>query len=170
MPALLLLLLTGARVLRDALPGGQTAEAAFTAGLCALCVATLPELNALWDPARHPELVVTDETFPSPLMRVVHDLVDRYNGPPALVLFPYKPGDPLYEEPVYNTQTAWPDDARVVLAHDLGPVRDREIFAYYARTPLGRLVYRFDRNAARPEDKLVELGDARTLADQGPAR
>jgi len=51
---------------------------------------------------------------------------------PAVVLFRYAPGkDNPHIEPVYNTDVAWPDDAPVIRAHDLGPRRNIEIFRYY---------------------------------------
>ena len=65
----------------------------------------------------------------------------------------------LQEEPVYNTASAWPDDAPVVFAHDLG-ARNREIFAYYAKTQPTRLFYRWDRATGQIED----LGFASALA------
>lgn len=110
---------------------------------------------------------VIDETFPSPYLRYVHlvlsdpDTVEQ----PAVVLFTYHPGDDYFQEPVYNTDVAWPDDAPVIRAHDLGPNRNREIFAYYAKTQPDRTFYLFDW-AARysKEGPLKRLGTARELA------
>ncbi|MDB5301841.1 MAG: hypothetical protein JWO87_3504, partial [Phycisphaerales bacterium] len=66
-----------------------------------------------------------------------------------------------FEEPVYNTDVAWPDDAPVIRAHDLGDARNREIYAYYARTQPECMFYRFDPQAT---PSLKELGRARDLA------
>jgi hypothetical protein len=60
----------------------------------------------------------------------------------AVVLFRYSPTDDLYQEPVYNVTTPWPDDARIIRAHDLGP-RNPEIFAYYP----DRTFYLYDRGS-----------------------
>ena len=51
---------------------------------------------------------------------------------PAVILFRYHPGMNFFEEPVYNTDVAWPDDAPIIRAHDLGWPRDRQIVEYYA--------------------------------------
>jgi hypothetical protein len=40
-------------------------------------------------------------------------------------------------------ETAWPDDARVIRAHDLGEMNSK-LFAYYAGKAPERVVYRFD--------------------------
>ncbi len=173
-PAIILLLLSAGRALEFAFPPARASIAVgFAAGLAALAVVSLPELNPFWDTQRHPEYAVGDGTFSSPVMEVVHDMVSQYTaGDPAVILFPYTPGDPTYEEPVYNNQTAWPDDARLILAHDLGPDRDREIFAYYARVQPDRTFYRFNRAAAlaRSSNWLEKLGTARSLAQSAENR
>ncbi len=60
------------------------------------------------------------------------------------MLVRYQPGDNTHDEPVYNAGVAWPDDAPVIVAHDLGP-RNIELLAYYERTNPGRNYYLFDR-------------------------
>jgi hypothetical protein len=78
---------------------------------------------------------------------------------PAVVLFRYVPGRATpHEEPVYNVTTAWPDDAAIIRAHDLGE-RNGELFAYYAARQPDRNVYRFDRGTG----ELTFLGQARNL-------
>ena len=121
----------------------------------------LPELNPKVD----------DETFRSPMMRVLHDQVDRSDLAPAVILFRYHPelpqnGDNSCKvEPVYNTETAWPDDAPIIRAHDLGN-RNIEIFRYYAARQPQRTFYLFDRgNLADP---LHRLGTAGELANRTP--
>jgi hypothetical protein len=59
----------------------------------------------------------------------------------------------------------WPDDARIIRAHDLGPERNRELFRYYAQRQPQRTVYRFDRMTAT----LTRLGNVVDLALLPPA-
>ena len=61
------------------------------------------------------------------------------------MLFPFTLGDNPHQEPVYNTDVAWPDDAPIIRVQDLGPERNRELAEYYARTQPERSFYRFDR-------------------------
>jgi 4-amino-4-deoxy-L-arabinose transferase-like glycosyltransferase len=92
--------------------------------------------------------------------------IDRALAPladaPSIVLFKFGPGANPLAEPVYNTDVAWPDDARVIRAHDLGDAANRRLMAYYAARQPGRRVYRYDRtaNAAEP---LTYLGTVREL-------
>jgi hypothetical protein len=83
-----------------------------------------------------------------------------------VILFTYKTGVNIIEEPVYNTTVAWPDDAAVIRAHDLGD-RNREILDYYARTQPERVFYRYDRasNTLSPP-----LGTAKSLAATQPVQ
>jgi hypothetical protein len=74
---------------------------------------------------------------------------------PAVVLFRFAPGSSVDEEPVYNTGVAWPDDAPIIRAHDLGP-RDGELLRYYAARKPGRTFYLFDR----ADRSLTRLGNA----------
>jgi hypothetical protein len=80
---------------------------------------------------------------------------------PAIVLFRFHPENNPSEEPVYNAETCWPDDARVIRAHDLGQ-RNRLLFMYYAQQPTDRSVYRYDRG----DGSLKFLGTVRELAAQ----
>ncbi|MGC4030991.1 MAG: hypothetical protein QM754_04490 [Tepidisphaeraceae bacterium] len=50
-----------------------------------------------------------------------------------------------HDEPVYNHETAWPDDGRVVLAQYLGP-HNIDLIRYYQSIGQNRHVYEFDRN------------------------
>ncbi|HWE01584.1 MAG TPA: hypothetical protein VG326_04175 [Tepidisphaeraceae bacterium] len=82
---------------------------------------------------------------------------------PAIVLFRYASDEPdnVLDEPVYNWDVCWPDDAPIIRAHDLGSARNRELFAYYARIQPGRTVYLYDRKRRT----LLELGNVRRLLD-----
>jgi hypothetical protein len=65
----------------------------------------------------------------------------------------------VHEEPVYNVETASPDDATAIRAHDLGAENAR-LFEYYAKRSPDRAVYRFDEG----EEKLEYLGMVTELA------
>src|SRR5262249_25662628 len=84
---------------------------------------------------------------------------------PAIVLFHYAPGGKVHEEPVYNIDAAWPDDQAIIRAHDLGPLRNLELFQYYAARQPQRTVYLFDRMNAT----LTRLGNVVELANRPPA-
>jgi hypothetical protein len=80
-----------------------------------------------------------------------------------LFRFDANDSDP-HVEPVYNADVAWPDDAPVIRAHDLG-VRNRALFAYYGRVAPDRRVYRYDRIERGGEPVLTYLGTAGELAE-----
>jgi hypothetical protein len=82
-------------------------------------------------------------------------------GQPAVILFHRTPNIIADFEPVYNTATAWPEDATVIRAHDLGN-QNWEIFQYYATHGPDRAFYWFDEN--NPGKPLVYLGMASELA------
>ena len=167
-PAVVLSVLLGVNALADAWPRWRDHVLASGAlVLATAAVLTLYELNplatALDPPGKRHLHAVDDETFHSALLRFVRYNVEPAVEMPAVVLFTYRPGDNVIEEPVYNTDVAWPDDAPVIRAHDLGP-RNSEIFRYYARLQPQRTFYRFDRAAGT----LVPLGKAKALADAHP--
>jgi hypothetical protein len=78
---------------------------------------------------------------------------------PAIVLFRYVRGVSTDEEPVYNTDVAWPDDAAVIRAHDRGE-ENAKLFDYYAQRQPQRWIYLYNRG----DDSLIELGKVRDLA------
>jgi hypothetical protein len=82
-------------------------------------------------------------------------------GERAVVLFRYHPeeAESWKEEPVYTLDAAWPDDARIVRAHDLGE-RNAELIGYYARVQPDRVFYSYDCQSR----ELARLGVARELA------
>ncbi|MGH7215305.1 MAG: hypothetical protein ACREIT_11135, partial [Tepidisphaeraceae bacterium] len=121
-----------------------------------LCLSALPELNrSMRDDAGHLPGVTAAEVLIPPMV-----------GDHAVVLFRFGPRSSIHDEPVFNSQVAWPDDARVVRAHDLGP-RNVEIFRYYARIQPERTFWLFDRG----NFSLTYLGKASELGkiDQWPA-
>jgi hypothetical protein len=162
MPAAAMCIAMAPGVLRANVP--RFGNAIYLAALFVIVIASLsmlPELNPKVD----------DETFRSPMMRVLHDQVDRSDLAPAVILFRYhlelpQTGDNSCKiEPVYNTDVAWPDDAPIIRAHDLGD-RNIEIFRYYAAHQPQRTFYLFDRgNLADP---LHRLGTASELANRTP--
>jgi hypothetical protein len=107
-----------------------------------------------------------DDVFPAPLIEDVNRQLAGLGHHRAVVLFRYDPHRNTNEEPVYNADVAWPDDAAVVRAHDLGPARDAALFAYYAARQPDRFVYRYDE-ASRT---LTPLGPVGALAAPGTPR
>jgi hypothetical protein len=81
--------------------------------------------------------------WPIPLLKQVRATLAALPHRPAVVLFRYFPGNGLLEDPVYNTDVAWPDDAPVIRAQDLG-ARNVEIVRYYARRQPDRYFYLYD--------------------------
>ncbi len=53
----------------------------------------------------------------------------------------------FHDDPVYNDTVAWPDDAKIIRARDLGPEKDRDIFRYYAQRQPARVFYIYDPDA-----------------------
>jgi hypothetical protein len=149
LPAVILTVLGAAAALRRTWPrlGGFFG---LTLGMVviAVSVTALPQLN----PVRH------DQWFEAPLLRDVDRAIASIDRRPAIVLFAYDPERSIHEEPVYNVETARPDDAAVIRAHDLGG-RNGELFAYYAPRSPQRAVYRYDEKGM----KLTYLGTVEEL-------
>ena len=82
-----------------------------------------------------------------PLERYVNEQLPLDVRAPAVVLVRFDAQTAsVHEEPVYNPYTLEPQDAAVVMAHDLGP-RDGEIIRYFGRTQPGRNFYLLDRRS-----------------------
>lgn len=105
-------------------------------------------------------LIGKDPKMDSPLLRHLEHLEATQIRSPAIVLIRYAPESSVHVEPVYNVDTANPDDAKVIRAHDLGPDRNVQLFRYYAARQPHRNVYRFDRATGT----LTPLGNVRDLA------
>jgi len=111
---------------------------------------------------------VSDEPFRSTLMQVLRrDLKEAIDGD-AVVLIRWGPGalgGGTAEWPVYNTDSAWPDDARIIYANDLGPERNADLVRYYAQRDPGRKIILFDRTQLDVENgqPIRELGTAGEL-------
>src|SRR5690606_16995773 len=70
-------------------------------------------------------------------LRRIDETIERLPHKPAVVLFRWSPRVNPHIEPVYNTDVAWPDEAEVIRAHDLGD-KNAELIAYYAERQGGR--------------------------------
>jgi hypothetical protein len=146
-PAVFFLVLLGRQAIASAWP---RVDAFSALAVAALAVPFFPELNSR----------VVDDPFDMPTMVYSHLSLPQLVKPPAIVLFRYRGGGNVNEEPVYNESVAWPDDAPIIRAHELGPGRDRELFQYYAARQPARRVYVFDRRTA----ELRDLGTVAELA------
>jgi hypothetical protein len=70
---------------------------------------------------------------------------------PALVLYNLNTdGSGFHQEPVYNIDAAWPDDAAIVRAHNLDPQTTERLIRYYSSIGQDRSVYLADRLPDRP--------------------
>jgi hypothetical protein len=149
------LVLLGAESLRTAWPGAQAyLTVAVYGAIVGLSVTNWPQLNRF---NRDPLMAyLFDPSLP--------EITAAMPKEPAIVLFKFDSSWNVTFEPVYNWQVAWPDDARVVRAHDLGAQRDLELYQYYAQRQPARGVYRYDLK----DRSLVFLGTARELAAAKP--
>ena len=157
-PAVLLGVVLAFHVLRETWPRYRDQIGSVSAAaVVVLSLSSLRELNPAMD----------DETFHSPMLEFVNEQMPYLAAveKPAVVLFKYAPGENPIEEPVYNFDVAWPDDAPIIRAHDLGE-RNREIFEYYSRLQPERMFYRFDRRTKT----LIPLGRAPALASPAGTR
>ena len=149
-PVVIFMVLTGVRTLETAWPPiAQPTTMFLTLAIAGLSLTEFAEFNRF----------VQDEFFDPAGLRDIDRRLAELPHKPAVVLFHFAPQNSPHEEPVYNTDVAWPDDAPVIRAHDLGP-RNVEIFRYYAEKQPQRWVYLFDRG----DGSLKELGNASELA------
>jgi hypothetical protein len=149
-PATCLLILLGTREIGGLIPPVRGAlVSAATLLVLGIAIGSLPEFD----------LAFRDDSSGAHL-RAINRALDSLPKEPALVLFRYTAKVSYFDEPVYNTDVAWPDDALIVRAHDLGPEQNEKLFKYYASVQPGRTVYLFDR----PTMTLTRLGNVRELA------
>jgi 4-amino-4-deoxy-L-arabinose transferase-like glycosyltransferase len=159
-PAVVLMIILGGEAIAAAWPRFQRQISnVFVAMLLTVCLTSLWELDHFltFTPNR-----ALDETEPSADLKAIDRLLKSVQKP-AVVLFRYHRGSFL-QEPVYNLDTAWPDDAPIIRAHDLGPARNQELFDYYARTQPDRTIYSYDNRRGEP---LMRLGKADELKGSG---
>ena len=104
---------------------------------------------------------VRDQLFEPRLLRAVDEWEKSLPDEPAVVLFHFWPGRSIDQEPVYNIGVAWPDDARVVRAHDRGRENVR-LYRYFAERQPRRVIYLFDEETCTAR----RLGTSSELAAQ----
>jgi hypothetical protein len=86
---------------------------------------------------------------------------------PALVMFRAAPAQWAHEDPVYNDDAAWPDDALTIRARDLNG-HNEPLYRYYAAEQPDRVVYLYDRaKESEGQDPLQRLGTVRELGREG---
>jgi 4-amino-4-deoxy-L-arabinose transferase-like glycosyltransferase len=123
--------------------------------LVVTALASLPELNPR----------VGDDMIFAPRTTLIRKWIAGAVQAPAVVLVRYEPGENTHDEPVYNASVAWPDDASVIVAHDLGP-RNIELLSYYERVSPGRNYYLIDRATLKPQGPGSAVDLARAIATQ----
>jgi hypothetical protein len=128
----------------------------------AVAVAALPQLSGDYSADEWGQV--------APVFRLIDEQIADGVRPPAVVLFHEDPGKfNANIEPAYNTDVAWPDDAAVIRAHDLGAGRNRELYAYYAelsrrRGEPQRGIYVYNLDPERMGEGPKYLGTAAELA------
>ncbi|HSU67473.1 MAG TPA: hypothetical protein VLJ39_11420, partial [Tepidisphaeraceae bacterium] len=165
-PAIVLMCLLGVRVIADGWPRHRIPITSAGAMLIVVsCLTSLWEINHQIAPPQHQ---VSDETFPSAALRLISQEIPQASDihKPAVILFRYHAGDDLFQEPVYNTGVAWPDDASIIRAHDLGPDRDREIVDYYAAHGPVRTFYLFDLKMPGVIERLGETTAPKVIMEK----
>jgi 4-amino-4-deoxy-L-arabinose transferase-like glycosyltransferase len=153
-PAAILCVLLGVHAIRRAWPRAAAFSATFlTLAILTLSITEIPGISRL----------NRDDPFGRPELEHINGVLATL--PPherAIVLFRFAESNNAEEEPVYNIDVAWPDDARIIHAHDLGP-RNVELFRYYAQRQPDRVIYLYDRGTGQ----LTRLGTARDLGAPG---
>jgi hypothetical protein len=133
-PAYILLVLLAFDELRKRFP---MATAALALAIATLAIGTFPEIRRQ-----------RDHFMDAIYLADINLKLANLPHTPAVVLFQYVPGkSDIHEEPVFNIDTPWPDDAEVIRAQDLGPENHR-IFEYYAN----RYFYRYNRSTGELSD------------------
>ncbi len=150
-PIGIFLILAGIESIARAWPANrEPITCALLLAAVALPVSLLPEFTGKRTEYRFPELV-----------RVNRSLATIPPQERALVLFRTDPAKTsVFQEPMFNFESAWPDDARVVRAHDLDAEKNRALFRYYANKQPDRVVYLYDRGTGA----LARLGVVTDLA------
>ncbi len=149
-PAVIFGILLGARALPKMFPRiGRGIESAMFIFIVIVAIAALPQWDATAD----------DQIISAPLLQSVNNALSTLTNKPAIVLFRYDPHRNVNEEPVFNANVAWPDDAQIVRAHDRG-AENLTLFRYYAEHQPDRAVYLFDEH----DQSLHPLGNVKQLA------
>lgn len=154
-PAVIVLVLAGCRQLTRIVPNAKIVERYAVFAITGLSLFALPEFRFDYRP---------EQNDIANLARAVNAEIDERVKPPAVVLFRYAPGPLFHYEPVYNDDVAWPFDARVIRAHDLGAERDVKLFDYLAQHDPSREVWLLDRL----NYELTRLGRVDELRGRSP--
>ena len=137
-PVALFLAVEGVRALERAWPRRRAPIA--TVGTAALLMGGLSAM-----PAFAPD-VAKSLAYGMPIMRYCHEQLPFEVTAPALVLVRFNEQTcSVHEEPVVNPYSLEPQDAPIIMAHDLG-ARDDEILRYFATAQPDRNVYLLDRS------------------------
>ena len=127
-PAIILLALLGCSAIAASFPRfSRYISVSLTVGVLVIAATSLWELRCLAPGLGAPK---QDGMLEDSGISQMFKALPRRARPPSVVLF-FRPNN-FFEEPVYNVDVSWPDDALIVHAHDLGK-RDVEIVGYYAK-------------------------------------
>jgi 4-amino-4-deoxy-L-arabinose transferase-like glycosyltransferase len=161
MPAVILLLMCGWEAIASAWPRQRAAiDVIMALSLPAIALGAMLDWNGY---SAAPEQAFI-------FQRTANYALAHLPRSPAVVLFRFDPPLSYYhDEPVFNDDAAWPDDAPIVRARDLGPVEDRKLFRYYAQRQPDRVFFIYDpESIARVGNPLSRpLGTARQLTAAG---
>jgi hypothetical protein len=170
MPATILLSVLPIRFLTDTFPNrAAMIRTMMGLSIIGLALAAMPQFDRL----------VHDQYFQySELDQIDKDLAANV-APPAVVMFHFnrdatidgkKVRNNPSEEPVFNPDVAWPDDAPVIHARDLNADvsvighpgdRDRPLYVYYSRLAPARVFYLYNRGGGN--GRLKRLGTPEEL-------
>lgn len=156
-PAVICLVLMGWQSLERAFPLARGVIFTFmTLAIGMMAIGAMPEFN----PQAAPLGTGSD------VDRVAEQALAALSRQPALVLFRFDPALGSYHaDPVYNAGVAWPDDALIVRARDLGKNENVRLYRYYDRLRQNREVYLYDPAARTTgHNPLTRLGTVGQLA------
>src|ERR1700728_2826562 len=163
MPATILLSVLPIRFLTDTFPNrAGMIRSMMGLAIIALSLAAMPQFNRL----------VHDRYFNyTELEQIDNDLAANVTAP-AVVIFHFNPAtNNPSEEPVFNPDVAWPDDAAIIRVRDLNADvsavgqpgdLDQPLYYYYSRIDPARVFYLYDRGSGN--ERLKRLGTADVLA------
>jgi hypothetical protein len=168
-PAMILISLLGIDGLSRAVGNARLSSAVRVAGVAlffATSLTSLWEVKWLLSSTGCPPRDGFQEVAPQSM---VERGIAQVVKPPAVVLFGQPPD--LWTEMAYNTDVAWPDDAPIIRAHDLGE-RDVELIDYYGQLQPERTIYQFDwrRGSLKTLGKAGELRERLLRASQPQKR
>jgi hypothetical protein len=165
MPAMILWAVLPIRFLTDIFPRrAEMIRTMIGLGILALALTWMPMFNRM----------IHDPYFEAPELAAINANLAREVRGPAVVMFHFDSNAPTgglgitnnpSEEPVFNSQVIWPDDAEVIRARDLnadisvaGTPADQNapLYAYYAHLSPERIFYLYDRT----DGKVTRLGTA----------